>query len=213
MQHQPVSRVGLQAGIAIGPILFVVAILAILATSIAAGSSTFSSNASQETNRVNAGSLLQIGQLLKLGTDRVIGLGTLATAVTQTGASTTADLFSISGGGMAFPSTALAVTPTTSTWAYLWAPVTNIGTTAIDKIAVLPVNQGVCDQINRIVNGPTTTPTGFAPSAATWYSAGANITNWDTGVGANSLSGKIAGCFQAITSSPGFYFYQVLAAQ
>ena len=213
MQQESMNRVGSKAGIAIGPILFVVAILAILATAIAAGSSTFSSNASQETNRTNAGSMLQIGQTLKLGTDRVIGLGTLATAVTQTGAATAQDLFSVTGGGMTFPSTALAVTPATSTWAYLWAPVTNIGTTSADKIAVLPVNQGVCDQINRIVNGPTTTPTGFAPSAATWYTAGANITNWDTGTGANTLSGKLAGCFQAITSSPGFYFYQVLAAQ
>lgn len=45
-------------GIAIGPILFVVAILAILATAIAAGSSTFASNASQETNRTNSGSMI-----------------------------------------------------------------------------------------------------------------------------------------------------------
>ncbi len=213
MQNSVQPRLTSQAGIAIGPILFVVAILAILATAIAAGSSTFTTNASQETNRVNATAMLQIGSTLKLGTDRVIGLGTAGAAVTTTGAATIADIYSITGGGLTFPSTALAATPATNTWAYLWAPVTNIGTTAIDKIAVLPVTQGVCDQVNKIVNGPTTTPTGFAPSAATWYSAGVSITNWDTGTGANTLDGKLAGCFQAITNSPGYYFYQVLASQ
>ncbi|MBY0428275.1 MAG: hypothetical protein K2Q32_03560 [Alphaproteobacteria bacterium] len=201
-----------QAGIAIGPILFVVAILAILATAIAAGSSTFTTNASQETARVNATAMLQIGSTLKLGTDRVIGLGTLGSAVTFTGAATTADIFSITGGGLTFPSTALAATPATDTWKYVTAPVTNIGTTAVDTIAVLKVSSAVCDQINKIVNGPTTTPTGFAPSSATWFTASAGMTNWDAGTGANTLDGKLAGCFNAITNSPGTYFYQVLVA-
>ena len=212
MHNQTVSRAASQAGIAIGPILFVVAILAILATAIAAGSSTFSSNASQESNRVNAGSMLQIGQTLKLGTDRVIGLGTIATAVTQTGAATAQDIFSVTGGGMTFPSTALANVPATDAWVYTWGAVNNIGTIAVDKLAILAVNVGVCNQINAIVGGPATT-TGFAAAPATWLTGPANLTNWDAGVGANTLSGKLAGCFQAITNSPGFYFYQVLAAQ
>ncbi len=206
------TRLDSQAGIAIGPILFVVAILAILATAIAAGSSTFTTNASQETNRVNATAMLQIGSTLKLGADRVIGLGTAGTAVTTTGAATIADLFSITGGGLTFPSTALASTPATDAWVYTWGPVTNVGTTAVDKLAILKVNQGVCDQINKIVNGPATT-TGFAAAPATWYSGPVNLTNWDAGTGAGTLDGKLAGCFQAITNSPGYYFYQVLVSQ
>lgn len=207
------SRYSSQAGIAIGPILFVVAILAILATAIAAGSSTFTTNASQETARVNSMAMLQIGQSLKLGADRVLTLGTLGPAVTFTGAATIADIFSITGGGLTKPSTALAATPATDTWAYITAPVRNIGTAAADTIAVLPVTTAVCDQINKLVNGPTSTPTGFAPSAGTWYSASAGMTNWDTGVGVSTLDGKLSGCFQAITSSPGTYFYQVLISQ
>ena len=206
------TRLHSQAGIAIGPILFVVAILAILATAIAAGSSTFTTNASQETARVNATAMLQIGSTLKLGTDRVVGLGTLGSAVTFTGAATIADIFSLTGGGLTFPSTALANTPATDTWVYITAPVTNVGTVAADRIAVLRVNSAVCDQINKIVNGPTATPTGFAPSSGTWFSSSSGMTNWDTGVGANTLDGKLSGCFQTITSSPGTYYYQVLVS-
>ena len=207
------SRLSVDAGIAIGPILFVVAILAILATAIAAGSSTFTTNASQETNRVNATAMLQIGSTLKLGTDRVVGLGTAGTAVTTTAAATIADIFSITGGGLTFPSTALSSTPASDVWKYTWGPVTNVGTAAVDKLAILKVNQGVCDQINKIVNGPATTPTGFNPAPATWYTTPTNMTNWDAGVGANTLDGKLAGCFQAITTNPGYYFYQVLVSQ
>ncbi|MBY0428274.1 MAG: hypothetical protein K2Q32_03555, partial [Alphaproteobacteria bacterium] len=146
------SRYSSQAGIAIGPILFVVAILAILATAIAAGGSTFTTNASQETARVNSMAMLQIGQSLKLGTDRVLTLGTLGPAVTFTGAATIADIFSTTGGGLTFPSTALAANPSSDTWKYITAPVTNIGTAAADTIAVLPVSTAVCDQINKLVN-------------------------------------------------------------
>src|ERR1043166_909263 len=66
------ARFNKEAGIAIGPILFVVAILASLATAIAAGSSTFATNASQETNRTNAAAMISIGQNLKMGVDRIV---------------------------------------------------------------------------------------------------------------------------------------------
>ena len=205
-------RLPSNAGIAVGPILFVVAILAILATAIGASTSTFAVNASQETNRVNATAMLQIGSTLKLGADRVVGLGAQNNQITTTGAATQFDIFYISGGGLTFPSVSLAANPASDTWAYTWAPVTNIGTASVDKIAVLRVTQGVCDEINRMINGPATT-TGFAPSPATWFSGPANMTNWDAGTGPGTLDGKRAACFQAITNSPGYYFYAVLAPQ
>jgi hypothetical protein len=70
------NRFARQSGIAIGPILFIVAILAILATAIAAGSSTFATSSGQEAARTNAAALIQIGQNLKLGADRLITMGT-----------------------------------------------------------------------------------------------------------------------------------------
>lgn len=206
------SRFGSNAGLAIGPILFVVAILAILATAIAASTSTFAINASQETNRVNATAMLQIGSTLKLGADRVIGLGALGNQVTTSGAATQFDMFYINGGGLTFPSTALAATPMTDTWLYTWAPVTNIGTAAVDKVAILKITQGVCNEINKMINGPIAT-TGFAAAPATWFTGPTNMTNWDAGVGVGTLDGKRAGCFEAITNSPGYYFYQILIPQ
>mgnify|MGYP003385762378 CR=1 FL=1 len=209
MHRSAQPRLHSQAGIAIGPILFVVAILAILATAIAAGSSTFTTNASQETARVNATAMLQIGSTLKLGTDRVVGLGTLGSAVTFTGAATIADIFSLTGGGLTFPSTALANTPATDTWGYTTAPVTNVGTTAADRIAVLRVNSAVCDQINKIINGPSATPTAFAATAS-WFTTGTTV--WDAGTGAGTLDGKLAGCFNTSVAPAGTYFYQVLVS-
>lgn len=58
------SRLPFEAGIAVGPILFVVAILAIIATANGASTSTLGVNASQETNRVNAMAMIHIGSTL-----------------------------------------------------------------------------------------------------------------------------------------------------
>jgi hypothetical protein len=111
MQDWVQSRPAAEAGIAIGPILFVVAILAVLATAITASTSTFGVSASQESNRVNATALLQIGSSLKLGADRVIGLGAQNNQVTTTGTANPFDMFYVNGGGLTFPSVALAANP------------------------------------------------------------------------------------------------------
>ncbi len=207
--HCPIhKRLNERAGIAIGPILFVVAILAILATAIAAGSSTFATNASQEANRTNAGALLQIGQTLKFAADRVVGMGVQPTSVTTTGAATSADIFSPSGGTLTFPSTALAEVPATDTWIYTWAPVAGIGTGAVDKVALLKVTQGVCDQINDLGAKITTNAAGFNPTGS-----GVSTTTmvaWDATA---DMSGKLAACIHTITTTAGYYFYQVLIAQ
>jgi type II secretory pathway pseudopilin PulG len=199
MQSNQRIRLDNQAGIAIGPILFVVAILAILATAIA-------TNASQETNRTNAGAILQIGQTLKLGVDRIVGLGTPLTSVTQTGAATSADIFSITGGGLTPPSTALAAAPSTDLWIYSYAPVAGIGTATVDKIAFLKVTQGVCDQINILGANTTTNAAGYDPTGTGISSA--NVPAWDP-----LMSGKLAGCIRTITTTPGYWFFQVLGPQ
>ena len=206
MQSNQPIRLSNQAGIAIGPILFVVAILAILATAIAAGSSTFATNASQETNRTNAGAILQIGQTLKLGVDRIIGLGAPLANVTLTGAASSSDVFYITGGGLTAPSTALAATPATDAWIYSFAPVAGIGTATTDKVAFLRVTQGVCDQINILGANTTTNATGYDPTGTGITSA--NVPAWDP-----LMTGKLAGCIRTITTTPGYWFFQVLAPQ
>jgi hypothetical protein len=63
------------SGIAIAPILFVIALLAILATAIAAASSTFSSGSGQETARVAASTMLDLCTQHRTAVSRVMALG------------------------------------------------------------------------------------------------------------------------------------------
>lgn len=202
------NRFHTQAGIAIGPILFVVAILAILATAIAAGSSTFATSSGQETNRVNAASMIQIGQNLKMGVDRITALGTAIANVDINASNTTGNsaIFSPTGGGLVPPSTSLSNSGSDA-WIYTWADAANIGssgTTGRERVALLKVTQGVCDQIN------SQTGNGSTPSAADYgnFSNTVNLTAWPTG-----LEGKMVGCFNSNGGTAGYYFYQILAVQ
>jgi hypothetical protein len=199
------------AGIAIGPILFVVAILAILATAIAAGSSTFATNASQETNRTNAGSMIQIGSSLKMGVDRIVALGTPLANVDINASNTTTNnaIFSPTGGGLVPPSIALAGNTSTDVWMYTWANVPGLGTTALERVAALRVTQGVCDQIN--VQAGVTAGT---PANAALGNIGVASTNFSAFPAA--MSGKMVGCVNNTdtgTNSVGWWFYQVLGIQ
>jgi type II secretory pathway pseudopilin PulG len=199
-------RVNSQSGIAIGPILFVVAILAILATAIAAGSSTFATSSSQETNRTNASSMVQIGQNLKLGVDRLVALGTSLANVDINASNTTGNsaLFSPTGGGLVPPSSALSNSGSDS-WIYTWGEVTNAGTTALERIAALKVTQGVCDQVNTIV-GNGATPAGADLGA---IANDTNFSAWPAG-----LAGKMVGCVNNSNGSvTGYFFYQILSIQ
>jgi hypothetical protein len=206
MQNSFKARLSAQAGIAIGPILFVVAILAILATAIAAGSSTFATSSSQETNRTNAASMIQIGSNLKMGVDRIVSLGTpLANIIINSGNTVNAvDLFSPLGGGLVSPSVALSSDPTADTWIYTWGAVTSLGTTGLERIAALKVSQGVCDQVN-IQAGNTAT------AAAAALGAINNTTNFSAWPATNVV-GKMVGCVNDSDAS-GYYFYQVLSVQ
>src|SRR5262249_20967077 len=137
-------------GIAIGPILFIIAILAILATAIAAGSSTFATSSGGEANRTNAAAIIQNRQNLKMGVDPIVAPGTAMpnVVINSSNTVTAVDLFWPTGGGLVPPSTTLANTPASDTWIYTYANVTNLGTTTADRMAVLKVTSGVCAQIN-----------------------------------------------------------------
>jgi hypothetical protein len=203
------------SGIAIGPILFIVAILAILATAISAGSSTFATNASQETNRTNAGSMIQIGSSLKTGVDRLAALGNPISTIVLNPATTTGNIsvFSPTGGGLVPPSTALANTPASDAWVYTWGNISGLGTTNNERVATLRVSAGVCNQINTIA-GITYTLPATVNYGDFYVNASNNIvtTSWPS-----NLSGRMVGCFQntnaAVPTSDGYYFYQILAIQ
>ena len=204
------SRCGAQAGIAIGPILFIIAILAILATAIAAGSGTFASNSQQEANRTNAAELIQIGQSLKLGVDRIVSLCTALSSV-DINNNTTANnsIFSPMGGGLVQPSVALANNPSTDHWVYTWGNVTNLGSASLERLALIPITQGVCDQLQSELKITTVdVANGVGNGTLGAFSNTTNLADaWPS-----SMAGRMSGCIYNDTNTS-YYFYQVLGVQ
>lgn len=213
MQASPNHRtLGLQpdAGIAIGPILFVVAILGILAAAIAAGSGSFTGSSSTESARTKAAALIQIGQNLKVGADRLVGLGYDADTIHIDVTSTTLDndIFSPSGGGVGVPSITMSNNPASDTWKYTHLPVTNMGTSATELVAFLPVALTVCDQVNAKANAISTSASNDSALAADV----GNLANDPSGGAAwpTKLNAISTGCLKGAGASTGYYYYQVL---
>lgn len=198
------------AGIAIGPILFVVAILGILAAAIAAGSGSFTGSSSTESARTKAAALIQIGQNLKIGADRLIGLGYDATNInidiTSTGNDN--DLFSPSGGGVGVPSVTMANDPSTDVWSYTHLPIGNMGTSETELVAFLPVAPAVCDQVNVKANAISTSAVNDAGLSNDIGDVGndpSGAAGWPT-----RLNAMPTGCVKGSGASSGYYYYQVL---
>ncbi len=235
------NRMNRNAGVAIGPILFIIAILAILAAAIAAGSGSFTGNTNAEGNKVKASALLQIGETLRMGMDQItLSVGIAANNVNfDTG--DTGDnlgLFSPTGGGIAPPSLAMANAPLTDLWHYVSGTgITGYGSSSsATTFAILSVPFGVCAEINSRLFGFVGVPTdSFAVNIATpaigisaWPVAGAT---WITSVtaagapdgttttGTPTIAGSQTGCFYDADFTPttgastAFFFYQVLAIQ
>jgi type II secretory pathway pseudopilin PulG len=208
-------RFSADAGIAIGPILFVVAILGILAAAIAAGSGSFTSGSNVEKNRSYASAIIQIGQNLKVGFDRSVGLGTLHTAVVISPTNTSAeeDIFSPTGGGVVVPTTSIA-NASTDVWYYPNGALLRFGTNATERVAFLRVAQGVCEQVNNKANalGTSVTNTAVDIGDPTNEAASlAGVANWPA-----DLRGLPTGCINndtTGTAADGYWFYQVLGIQ
>ena len=219
MGQADIRRLSPDAGIAIGPILFIIAILAILAAAIAAGSGSFTAGTASESNRTKSSALVEIGDNLKIGMDNItMSNGVSPTSVIIDPAATTAtiDLFSPTGGGIAPPSTSMANIPGTDIWHYLVGPIAGLGTGAGNVIAVLSVAPGVCAEVNNRTTGVALTPAAAdlgnfysdspgvlgTVSGGSWPTASPNLVGISTGCVSNSNS-----------SSTGTFFYQVLAIQ
>jgi len=206
-----------QAGIAIGPILFIVALLAILAAAIAAGSGSFTAGTTTESNRTKSSALVQIGDNLKTGMARItIEAGYAPTAVDTNNLNTSATnaLFSPTGGGIAAPSVSMANTPASDTWYYVQGPVNGFGTSAGEVFAVLCVAAGVCSEINNRALGNPLTPAGadLGNFASLVTTTAQTVTNWPAS--SPNLAGMSTGCVNNTNAgSSGTYFYQIMAIQ
>jgi hypothetical protein len=215
-EHPSRQRLDAQAGIAIGPILFIIAILALLAAAIAAGSGGFTAGTTDSSDRTKAAALIQIGENLKTGMDRLITenevpFTSLDTVTADTSGNNS--LFSPTGGAITPPSYSLANSPSTdgtSTGGDIWffpqGVVPGLGTGANDIVAVLHVNQGTCNEINNRANSLVTPGANDLGDFSTNALTGAA---WPT-----ALSAHTVGCVQNNdTASSGYYFYEVLAIQ
>ncbi len=219
---RPRIRLGADAGIAIGPILFIIAVLGILAAAIAAGSGSFTTGTSSESNRAKASALIDIGQNLKIGFDRIVGNGIAFGSVVINPANTDDenDLFSPTGGGIGAPSVTMAATPTSDEWHYPLIAIPRIGTTSGSRVAVLRVGEpgsaGVCDEINSKANALTAGDTHDDPIDAGIDLGSAALISVAATEWLDELEGHPTGCVETTNSTTipaGFYFYQVLGIQ
>ena len=206
------QRFAANAGIAIGPILFIIAILAILAAAIAAGSGNFTAGTATESNRTKATAIIQIGENLKIGMDRMMMENNIAWGGYNINAANTQninDLFSPTGGGISAPSETMAATPGTDHWLYPTGAVPGIGTTAPEQLAVLRVTPGVCTEINAKANSLATPgPQDMGNFSLVGVDiASSSMNNW-------TLPGKPIGCVDnGNATTTGYYFYEVLFIQ
>ena len=224
------------AGIAIGPILFIIAILAILAAAIAAGSGSFSQGTHQENYRAKSVALVQIGENLRIGMDVMVLENAYEPENIDINVSNTSlnnQLFSPIGGGIAPPSVGMANDPLLDKWYFPKVLINGIGTASDPNIlAVLPVSAGVCAEINNRSVGSNTAPAAkdlgdftdtatIDDSAAGTWPSSPQLTGVQVGCVRNS--GVTLGCTGANTDGTGtgctasptspYFFYQVLAIQ
>lgn len=225
------ARFQRDAGIALGPILFIIATLAILAAAIAAGSGSFNASTNTEGNKAKASAIIQVGDNLKVGVDRLTmenGVNYNGWTMAPANTSNNVDLFSPSGGGIAPPSIAMAGNPASDVWYYPQGGIPQLGSYASNaantlQLAVLNIAPGVCAEINNRANGNAAqmnNPGKDVGNFALPFSSG-NIgapmnANWPAANSGNQLDlrGRPVGCVYNLNGgSTGYYFYEVLYVQ
>lgn len=211
-----------QAGIAIGPILFIVAILAILVGAIAAGSGGFGSSTTDEAARVRASTIIQQAVSIKSAFDRVLVSGAVPSAVIAAEAPTTTTsplaLYGVLVGTTAqIPPRDAVVTG--ASWRFVVdADLPGIGAPGNnDAITIVEVSLPTCNALNELIfgRGQYVSPpalTGTVNVAIASIGPGDNVipaTNaFDSSVPPAAIQGRSSAC----VASGGYYYYQLLAA-
>ena len=216
------ARMGTDAGIAIGPILFIIAVLGILAAAISAGSGSFSNSTTNESNNTKAAALMDIGQSMKMGFDRIMGeQGTAVNAVNlaTTDLNDVNGLFSPIGGGMSPPSKTMSYNSGTGTWYFPMLNLTavGVGTAAGSRVAMIQVDSSVCTTINTKANGQTLPTATVAIPDVTAASTNNGVTVLTVAATQWGISSAVTGCVQEEATTggltAGYYFFQVLGIQ
>jgi hypothetical protein len=204
-KNKPMSS---RAGLAIGPILFIIAILAILAAAVASSSGHFTTTGS-ESNKTKSATLVQIGENLKTGMERITIENAISSGSVDVNVSNTTlpnHLFSPIGGGIAPPPIGMAASPLHDRWYFPQGKPAGFGTgTANTVFAVLPVPRGVCAEVNNRSMGVAAVPpkvalgdfeSNIVTTGASWPTASSTWTEGATGTATDgpTLAGVIMGC-------------------
>lgn len=180
------SRIQRQRGIAIGPILFVIAILAVLAAAISASMGSFSGNSDTERARTYAGTIVNYAATLRAAVSRVMAMGCTDTQINFNnlvvgGYSTPGapadkhcNLFDVAGAGLLWPSLPAEALDGTHTTEYDYGNYAVYDETSIqgsgivasggnngagiDLVLMAPfLSKAACDQVNKLL-GYSDTP-------------------------------------------------------
>ena len=168
-----------QRGIVIGPILAVVAILAVLASAIAAGSGAFTGDTSAIKAKAQASAILEQAEEVKFAVDRVLGKGCTDTQISfenpivsgyenpNAPSDKSCHVFDVNGGGIVWKNPPVgANTPDIVFWPkgfipYIighYASIPNIGYDIAELVLYLPISSlDLCQAINVMV-GVNTIP-------------------------------------------------------
>lgn len=227
-----------QAGIAIAPILFVVAILAVLVGALAASSGGFSQSTSRDSNRIKASTVIEGGANLKAGFERLYGgavdIEQIILSQQYSAANATLALYAPDGGGLGPQAPAPGATPASgiTNWRFVQnANLLNIGLNGANDFAVVigVANDEICRAVNEIIFGKDAAQAQTIPSAS---ASGITLNDADsctdttvatTSAGCNvaanvfdlsavtALSGRSQAC---VTDGNGNdYYYQLLLAK
>ena len=179
-----------QDGIAIGPILFIIAILALLAAAIAAGSGGFTASTNTDSAKVLAQAIIDYAEQVKTGVNTVSanGCGDLSSTTSSINfdnsftsgytnpyapSDHSCDVFNVAGGGIMYKTVPLAALNTAFAASfdygfygiYAQPKLQNVGPSQQDLILMVPyLSDAVCLQINNIL-GFSSTPVSAANMA------------------------------------------------
>lgn len=224
MQTNNNNRFSAVAGIAIGPILFVVAILAVLVGAIAAGSGGFGSSTADEAARVRASTIIQQAVTIKGAFDRIVVNGATPAQViaAEAPATTTSTLalYGTSGGGITVQNPPRDAVVAGATWRFVVdADLPGIGAAGnTDAITVLQVSLPTCNALNDLIfgRGQYATPPalgGTVNLTIPAIAAGDNViplTNaFDSSTPPAGITGRTSAC---VSNSTNYYYYQLLSA-
>ena len=225
------------AGIAIGPILFVVAILAVLVAALAA-SGGFNGSTQTERDRVKASTVIEQGANFKAGFERLYGgaldVNEIILSTTYTDPNRDKALFSHAGGGLVQQSPAEGTVPTSgvTNWRFVaGANLSGIGIAAENDFTVVIgiKTANICKALNEIIFGKgaaaaTTLPDASGATIVLNNADGCADTTVDTAtsgcaVSANrfdiSATAAVNGYSQACVDdgAGNYYYYQLLLAK